>query len=218
MLMHNAPGGRVAGLRPAHHGRATASLTFRAGPLPAGSWPAGPLSAGPLPGASLPGGVLSGGTDRRAVLAERMAGVGWRVPSLLAALPQADDFYFDAISTVKVETWSRGRVALLGDAGYRGSPLSGQGTSLALVGAYVLAGELAAAFAVDQRELSASVAAGTELPPGGISAFAPRSAALIALRAHSMRLMTRWPLRPLMARQFQKADRTTLKDYPTTRS
>ena len=55
---------------------------------------------------------------------------------------EADDFYFDAFAQVHMATVSQGRVALVGDAGYCASPLSGMGTSLALVGAYVLAGEL----------------------------------------------------------------------------
>jgi 2-polyprenyl-6-methoxyphenol hydroxylase-like FAD-dependent oxidoreductase len=70
---------------------------------------------------------------------------GWDVPLLLEDLAQAPDFYFDAISQVHMDHWSQERVALLGDAGYCASPASGQGTSLALVGAYVLAGELVAA-------------------------------------------------------------------------
>jgi 2-polyprenyl-6-methoxyphenol hydroxylase-like FAD-dependent oxidoreductase len=58
---------------------------------------------------------------------------------------QATDFYFDAMAQVRMDRWFTGRVTLLGDAGYCPSPLSGQGTSLALVGAYVLADSLAGA-------------------------------------------------------------------------
>ena len=54
----------------------------------------------------------------------------------------SDDFYFDSVTQVKMKSWTKGRVALLGDAGYCASPLSGQGNNLALVGAYVFAGEL----------------------------------------------------------------------------
>lgn len=78
-------------------------------------------------------------------IAERCAGLGWEVPRLIKAMWEARDFYFDSVSQVRLDRWSAGRVALLGDAGYCPSPLSGQGTSLALVGAYVLAAELAAA-------------------------------------------------------------------------
>ena len=54
----------------------------------------------------------------------------------------APDFYFDEMAQIVMDHWSIGRVALVGDAGYCCSPLSGQGTSVALLGAYVLAGEL----------------------------------------------------------------------------
>jgi 2-polyprenyl-6-methoxyphenol hydroxylase-like FAD-dependent oxidoreductase len=68
---------------------------------------------------------------------------GWIVPRLLEAMRRADDLYFDTVSQVRMDRWSTGKVTLVGDAAYAPSFLSGQGTSLALVGAYVLAGELA---------------------------------------------------------------------------
>jgi 2-polyprenyl-6-methoxyphenol hydroxylase-like FAD-dependent oxidoreductase len=70
------------------------------------------------------------------------AHVGWEAPSLLDAMPAATDFYFDELSQITMPAWSTGRVALVGDAGYCASPMSGRGTSQALLGAYVLAGEL----------------------------------------------------------------------------
>jgi 2-polyprenyl-6-methoxyphenol hydroxylase-like FAD-dependent oxidoreductase len=79
----------------------------------------------------------------RKLIAERAADLGWHIPHLLESMWDAPDFYFDAMAQVRMDAWTRGRVALLGDAGYCASPLSGQGTSLALVGAYVLATELA---------------------------------------------------------------------------
>ncbi|MBN9112365.1 MAG: FAD-dependent monooxygenase [Pseudonocardia sp.] len=79
------------------------------------------------------------------LLRERMAGMGWSTPQILAHLDDAPDFYLDQIAQVVMDGWSSGRVGLLGDAAFSSSPMSGQGTGLALVGAYVLAGELAAA-------------------------------------------------------------------------
>jgi 2-polyprenyl-6-methoxyphenol hydroxylase-like FAD-dependent oxidoreductase len=73
------------------------------------------------------------------------AGIGWEVPRLLELMPEASDWYFDIAAQVDMASWARGRVALVGDAAYCASPMSGQGSSLALIGAYVLAGELAAA-------------------------------------------------------------------------
>lgn len=68
---------------------------------------------------------------------------GWEVPRLVEALRHADDLFFDTVSQIRMPIWSKGRIVLVGDAAYAPSFRSGQGTSLALVGAYVLAGELA---------------------------------------------------------------------------
>src|SRR5262249_56207960 len=69
----------------------------------------------------------------------------WRIKELLAAAQADPDFYFDALSQVHMDSWFAGRVALVGDAAWCASPASGAGAELALVGAYRLAGELAAA-------------------------------------------------------------------------
>lgn len=68
--------------------------------------------------------------------------LGWEIPKLLQEMTQASDFYFDAIAQVQLPTWHKGRIAVIGDAAHCPSPASGQGTSIAIVGAYVLAGEL----------------------------------------------------------------------------
>ncbi|GLZ31068.1 hypothetical protein Lesp02_32570 [Lentzea sp. NBRC 105346] len=82
---------------------------------------------------------------QKQLIADAFASSGWEFPNAVEHMWNADDFHFDSMSQIHLDTWSRGRVVLLGDAGYCGSPMSGQGTSMALVGAYVLAGELAAA-------------------------------------------------------------------------
>jgi 2-polyprenyl-6-methoxyphenol hydroxylase-like FAD-dependent oxidoreductase len=71
----------------------------------------------------------------------------WGVRRYLEGLnsPQADDFYTQEFAQVKIDNWSEGRIVLLGDAAFCPSPLTGQGTSMALAGAYVLAGEIARA-------------------------------------------------------------------------
>lgn len=74
----------------------------------------------------------------------RLSSRTWQVPVVLDAMAEAGDFYFDELSRVRMPTWSAGRIVLLGDAGYCGSPMTGMGTATALVGAYVLAGEIAA--------------------------------------------------------------------------
>ena len=78
-------------------------------------------------------------------LVERACGrAGWEVPRLLEEMRKATDLFFDAIASVHPKSFSQGRIALVGDAAYGGT-LGGQGTPLAMIGAYVLAGELVAA-------------------------------------------------------------------------
>ena len=81
--------------------------------------------------------------QQKALLVEKFGEFGWEVPRLLALLNETPDLYFGELAQVRMPSWFKGRVALVGDAGYCPSPSSGQGTSLALVGAYVLAVELA---------------------------------------------------------------------------
>ncbi|MFI5960208.1 FAD-dependent monooxygenase [Cryptosporangium sp. NPDC051539] len=81
---------------------------------------------------------------QKRLLAERSAGLGWVVPQILEHMRHdASGFHFDARVQVVMDHWTRNRVALVGDAGYAVSLTTGQGASMALVGAYVLAGELA---------------------------------------------------------------------------
>ncbi|MFE7302301.1 FAD-dependent oxidoreductase [Streptomyces sp. NPDC057579] len=82
---------------------------------------------------------------QKRLVAERCAGLGWEVPRFLKAMWESDAFHYDVVAQIRMDRWSRGRVALLGDAGYCCSPLTGQGSSVALTAAYVLAGELHAA-------------------------------------------------------------------------
>src|SRR5262249_620256 len=67
---------------------------------------------------------------------------GWECPRILDALDDASEVYFDRVSQIRMQRWSRGRIALVGDAAYCVSLLAGQGSALAMTGAYVLAGEL----------------------------------------------------------------------------
>ncbi|MCU1222118.1 MAG: FAD-dependent oxidoreductase [Edaphobacter sp.] len=93
--------------------------------------------------------LLSFGRDdiegQRQALRDTFQGTGWETSHLLQLMDEAPDFYFDSISQIRMDSWCKGRVALIGDAGYCSSPLSGMGTGMAVVGAYTLAGELKAA-------------------------------------------------------------------------
>jgi 2-polyprenyl-6-methoxyphenol hydroxylase-like FAD-dependent oxidoreductase len=83
--------------------------------------------------------------EQKQFLCDTFRHSGWETQNILNYMRTSDDFYFDAITQVKMSSWTKGRIALLGDAGYCPSPLSGQGNNLAFVGAYILAGELKAA-------------------------------------------------------------------------
>ena len=91
--------------------------------------------------------------QQRRLIEERFDGLGWKVPAMLASSAGDDDFYFDRINQIRMPSWSRGRVTLVGDAGYCVSPLAGFGGSMAIIGAGRLAtalehfpGDHAAAF------------------------------------------------------------------------
>jgi 2-polyprenyl-6-methoxyphenol hydroxylase-like FAD-dependent oxidoreductase len=83
--------------------------------------------------------------SQKRLLREQMADFGWQTPRILEHMEDAPDFYLDQVAQVVMDRWSSGRVGLLGDAAFSASPMSGGGTGMALVGAYMLAGELAAA-------------------------------------------------------------------------
>jgi 2-polyprenyl-6-methoxyphenol hydroxylase-like FAD-dependent oxidoreductase len=82
---------------------------------------------------------------QKQLLRDQMAGFGWKTQQILDHLDDAPDFYLDQVAQVVMDRWSSGRVALIGDAAFCASPMSGAGTGLALVGSYLLAGELASA-------------------------------------------------------------------------
>ncbi|WP_372460678.1 FAD-dependent monooxygenase [Actinomycetospora endophytica] len=107
---------------------------------------------------------------QKGLLRERTAGLGWLTPRLLEELDDSPDFYLDQVAQVVMDRWSEGRVALIGDAAFSSSPMSGQGTGLALVAAYLLAGELAAAkwdpesaFAAYEQRMRSFVEANQEI-------------------------------------------------------
>ena len=82
---------------------------------------------------------------QEAMLREVYGQAGWECPRMLAELGRADELYLDRVSQIRMPDWSHGRVALVGDAAFCVSLLAGQGSALALISAYVLAGELSRA-------------------------------------------------------------------------
>jgi 2-polyprenyl-6-methoxyphenol hydroxylase-like FAD-dependent oxidoreductase len=154
--------------------------------------------------------------QQKRIVAAAFAGVGWQVPGLLRALPDAPEFYLDSISKVELERYTSGRVALVGDAAY-GNTLGGFGTGLALVGAYVLAGELAAAggdhraaFGRYDQQLHRYAKIARKGNAGRF--LAPPTPARIRLRNWTFRFSL--PLRLLLGVTDRYATDIDLRDYP----
>jgi 2-polyprenyl-6-methoxyphenol hydroxylase-like FAD-dependent oxidoreductase len=91
---------------------------------------------------AIPQGSLA---DPRRVLRQVFGDVGWECPAMLDALDQVDEVYFDQVSQIRMDRWITGRTALVGDAAACVSLLAGEGCGLAMLEAYILAGELAVA-------------------------------------------------------------------------
>lgn len=149
-------------------------------------------------------GFLSAGAtgvpgDIPAYLRETFAGDGWRVPQMIEAMTADRDRYSDTVSQIHLPSWSKGRVALIGDAAHAPSFLSGQGTSTALVTAYVLAAELATrpvpeALTTYQKIAGPYVRLNQALADGGARTLAPPTASALRKRNAMLRMA------PLMAR------------------
>lgn len=121
-------------------------------------------------------------SGQKAILRARFGGNVWECPQILDALDRTNDLYFDRVSQIRMPAWSQGRIALVGDAAYCVSLLAGQGSALAMTGAYVLAGELARssgrhmeAFASYERILRAFIETKQRGAERFAAAFAPKS-------------------------------------------
>ena len=133
---------------------------------------------------------------QRAALRARFAGAGWEVPAILERLGSATTFYWDRVSQIRMPAWTRGRVALLGDAAACVSLLAGQGTALAMVEAYVLAaalaearGDHAAAFARYEGTLMPFLRTKQRAAVRLAPAFAPRTGGQLFLRNAVLKLL-----------------------------
>ena len=137
---------------------------------------------------------------QKQIVRETFDDIGWEVPRLLSELEHAPAFYFDSISQLCMPRWSRGRFSLVGDAGYCPGPAIGGSTSLAVVGAYVLAGELAAAgrdyskaFRACEDRLEDYVLASRKFALHTARQLLPRSARSMWLQTRVLRLMNALP-------------------------
>lgn len=139
---------------------------------------------------------------QRDLVATVYAGAGWQVPGMVKALREADDLFFDTAGQIRMPHWSSGRVALVGDAAYAPSFLTGQGSSLALVGAYMLANALAthrdhtAAFAAYERDVRDFVAMNQALVDKGGATLFPTTAQALEQRNTRLRGLVTLPSAP----------------------
>ncbi|WP_248579726.1 FAD-dependent monooxygenase [Nocardioides sp. InS609-2] len=158
--------------------------------------------------------------QQKRILTEKYAGLGWEVPRALADLGNTDDLYFDAIAQIHLERYSKGRVVLLGDAGY-GATMGGMGTGLAIVCAYVLAGELVThgdhrtAFAGYEAGIR-KYAKGCQKTANGAGGFlAPATEKKIRSRNRTYRMLCSRLMSGIFAKLTVKAaNNIELKDYP----
>jgi 2-polyprenyl-6-methoxyphenol hydroxylase-like FAD-dependent oxidoreductase len=130
------------------------------------------------------------------LLRRRLGGMGGEVPKMLERMPEAQTFYLDKASQIRMPSWSSGRIALVGDAGACPSFLAGQGSALAMVEAYLLAdalrtsgGDHRAAFPAYERRLMPVVKSKQDGAIGLGGAFAPRNRAQLLLRNTAVSLM-----------------------------
>ncbi len=137
----------------------------------------------------LPAGSRESELEGKSALRSAFADVGWECPQILAAMESADNVYFDSVSQIRLDRWSKGRTALVGDAAACVSLLAGEGTGLAIAEAYVLAGELqacqgdhAAAFAAYERRMMPFLKHKQEGARKFAGAFAPKTALGIKFR------------------------------------
>ncbi|WP_223572560.1 FAD-dependent monooxygenase [Xanthomonas citri] len=146
---YNAPGGRGAVVKPVRDGMLGVHIGIQKRPESEHTWSA---------------------AQQRAFIHAQFSGLGWEFPRIVQAMEKVDDFYFDVLRQVRMPRWSNGPVVLTGDAAWCPTALSGIGTTLAMVGGYVLAGELAkadtpsAAFARYEQIMRPFVDEGQNIP------------------------------------------------------
>lgn len=200
---YSGVGGRSVTLRPDRHGTTRAVLTEVT--------------------ADRGDGVVPARRDldaQRRHLRNRFVGLPWQANRILEHLDDSDDVYYESIGQVRMPRWASGRVALLGDAAWCASPVSGMGTSLSIVGAYVLAGELAAhvhhrdAFQGYERIMRPYVEQAQSLPPGTPQLANPTSKAGVAAFRTALRVAGSKPAKLVGAQLFSPpADKIELPEY-----
>lgn len=170
-----------------------------------------------------PGEIAHGGEAQRALLRSKFERVGWECPALLDGLERSDDLYIDRMSQIRQPQWSKGRLALVGDAAWAPSFLAGEGTGLAIIGAYVLAGELRRsggdpqAFAEYDRRLREFMTGKQRMATRFGGAFVPKTPFGVAFRNWASNLLNIGPFARLALSTSLKDD-IELPDYEAERA
>ncbi|MFI9809216.1 hypothetical protein ACIHEJ_33545 [Streptomyces sp. NPDC052301] len=164
---------------------------------------------------------------QKELLRGAFAGMHAHVDRWLDELDHASAFSFDSITQLRLDTWSQGRVTLVGDAGYCPGPAVGGSTSLAVVGAYVLAGELAQAggdheraFPGYERVMAGHVRGSRAVGLSAAKTLIPTSRLGVWGLARGARLISALPAGPsralvrLTTRSARLYDSVTVDDYP----
>ncbi|MGN6582356.1 MAG: FAD-binding domain [Rhizobiaceae bacterium] len=197
-VIHGAPGRQCARLA-LRNDRTAFLLVFRAD-----------LIQGPEP---------TSAAETRILLREIFGGMGWECPQILDALWDVSDIYFDHVSQIRMPAWSKGRTILIGDAAAAVSLLAGEGTSLALAEAYVLAGELERtagnhlqAFPAYERSLRALLKGKQKAAEGFASSVVPATQFGVWVRNQATKIM-RLPKMTEMLMGGTMRDDFDLPDY-----
>lgn len=156
---------------------------------------------------------------QKQILKEEFTHIGWKCPEILSKIDSTTDFYFDSVSQIKMENWSKGRVSLVGDACDCPSLLSGKGSTLAMVGAYILAGELKeargnyrTAFEQYQNLFKPFMEKKQKAAQGFAKSFVPKSNFGIWLRNFAFKIVSIPFVAKLVLNQFKDSG-LKLKEY-----
>ncbi|AWG24760.1 FAD-dependent monooxygenase [Flavobacterium kingsejongi] len=193
---YTAPGSRVMLLRPDNHGTTRASFSFLSDDKSYQN--------------------LSN-DDQKKILKDKLSGAGWEEARLMKEMETNDDVYFDGISQVHAPRWFNGRAGMIGDAAYCPTPLTGMGTTLAIVGAYLLAGELSRhatheeAFAAYEKRMRPFVEKIQKLPPGVPWLAHPKSKFGVAVVNTVAGIVASRPIKAI-GKLFSKKEKDVTKD------
>lgn len=161
---------------------------------------------------------------QKAFLVDHFRDAGWEAPSVLAGLETTNDLYFDVLRQVKMDRWWNGRVVLTGDAAWCATPIAGIGTTLAIVGAYVLAGELSQVPSLQQalqrydKIMRPFVEKGQGVPKIAPKMLQPQTRFGVALQHAALRVAAAPGIKQIATKLFiSGADEIKLPDYASAR-